>query len=273
MNYKRIYKNLIKKRRSEPLPYDVYGEKHHIIPVSLGGNNSKKNLIRLSAREHYIAHLLLFKIFKKRKQLHPHLDKKKQSFRKMSLALNMMSKFSSTSHQNERKKINSHIFQILRQDIRQELSKNAPVIFTYQADLVREMCDYYLKHNCAYDDKKFEKLKSKFKYNGEKKAFKRLCNRNGIDMRQELVLHQQKQVLSNVLKNKDFYKSKYNKKSVNFSSFEEILKVFSFYIEQRCAFNKDNYKKLQEKFNYPYQKKSLVKFFNLYGLKIGNITS
>ncbi len=38
-----------------------YKEKHHIIPKSLGGNNSKDNLVELTAREHFIVHMLLCK--------------------------------------------------------------------------------------------------------------------------------------------------------------------------------------------------------------------
>jgi len=39
-----------------------YTERHHIIPRSFGGNNSKNNLVYLSAREHFICHLLLTKM-------------------------------------------------------------------------------------------------------------------------------------------------------------------------------------------------------------------
>jgi len=42
------------------LNYDV--EKHHIIPKSLGGNNSKNNLVNLSYREHFLCHWLLIKM-------------------------------------------------------------------------------------------------------------------------------------------------------------------------------------------------------------------
>lgn len=38
-----------------------YTEKHHIIPKSCGGSNSKENLVRLTAKEHFICHLLLTK--------------------------------------------------------------------------------------------------------------------------------------------------------------------------------------------------------------------
>lgn len=37
----------------------VYYEKHHVIPKSLGGGNGKENLVLLTAREHFICHLLL----------------------------------------------------------------------------------------------------------------------------------------------------------------------------------------------------------------------
>lgn len=39
-----------------------YFEKHHIIPKSLNGNNSKENLVKLTAREHFICHWLLVKM-------------------------------------------------------------------------------------------------------------------------------------------------------------------------------------------------------------------
>jgi len=39
-----------------------YTEIHHIIPKSLGGSNDKDNLVRLTAREHFICHVLLTKM-------------------------------------------------------------------------------------------------------------------------------------------------------------------------------------------------------------------
>ena len=42
---------------------DLYTERHHIIPRSLGGSNDKDNLILLTGREHFIAHLILWKAF------------------------------------------------------------------------------------------------------------------------------------------------------------------------------------------------------------------
>lgn len=39
-----------------------YTERHHIIPKSLGGSNSKDNIAVLTAREHFICHWLLTKM-------------------------------------------------------------------------------------------------------------------------------------------------------------------------------------------------------------------
>ena len=47
-------------------------EKHHIIPKSFGGDNSKENLVSLSLREHFVCHKLLVKMHtgqKKQKML------------------------------------------------------------------------------------------------------------------------------------------------------------------------------------------------------------
>jgi hypothetical protein len=41
-----------------------YKEVHHILPKSLGGSNDKSNLVELTAREHFLVHLLLCKFTK-----------------------------------------------------------------------------------------------------------------------------------------------------------------------------------------------------------------
>lgn len=40
-----------------------YTEKHHIIPRCMGGSNDTWNLVRLTAREHLIAHMILTKMY------------------------------------------------------------------------------------------------------------------------------------------------------------------------------------------------------------------
>jgi len=60
--YTNWYNQLIETRRIRSLATDEYREKHHILPRSLGGSDSVENLIELTAREHFIAHLLLARI-------------------------------------------------------------------------------------------------------------------------------------------------------------------------------------------------------------------
>ena len=64
MNHQRIYNQLIAKRQSD-IP-SGYSENHHILPDSMGGSNDPSNMVRLTAREHWVAHLLLFKIHRNR---------------------------------------------------------------------------------------------------------------------------------------------------------------------------------------------------------------
>lgn len=59
MDYKRIYNQLIERGKNRELDVNEKYQRHHIIPVSVGGGNSKDNLVHLTYREHYIAHALL----------------------------------------------------------------------------------------------------------------------------------------------------------------------------------------------------------------------
>lgn len=65
MDYQKIYNELMNSRKNRIVHENNYYEKHHIIPKCLGGTNEKSNLVILTFREHYIAHLLLSKIHKK----------------------------------------------------------------------------------------------------------------------------------------------------------------------------------------------------------------
>lgn len=60
MNYQKIYDNIIERGKNRKLL--GYKEKHHIVPKCLGGDNSKNNLVDLTAEEHYVCHQLLVKM-------------------------------------------------------------------------------------------------------------------------------------------------------------------------------------------------------------------
>lgn len=63
MNYKRIYDEIINRAKNRKIT-DIYVEKHHIIPKFDGGSDNYENLVKLTAREHFICHYLLLKIYK-----------------------------------------------------------------------------------------------------------------------------------------------------------------------------------------------------------------
>jgi hypothetical protein len=61
MNYQRIHDAIIERAKTRKL--DGYKERHHIIPRCVGGTNDLENLVDLTAREHFIIHLLLAEIY------------------------------------------------------------------------------------------------------------------------------------------------------------------------------------------------------------------
>jgi hypothetical protein len=97
--YTRCYNSIISTAQLRVLSKDIYAERHHIIPKSLGGSNLKNNLVKLTAREHFICHLLLTKM----------TDGENKA--KMSKAAFM---FATSSSNQNRYKINSHWYESLR---------------------------------------------------------------------------------------------------------------------------------------------------------------
>ena len=69
MNYNRIYISIVLRAKSEEdnrrqsKQVGLYYERHHILPRSLGGLDKTDNLVYLTAREHFICHWLLVKIY------------------------------------------------------------------------------------------------------------------------------------------------------------------------------------------------------------------
>lgn len=64
MDYQKVYDQLVQKNHT--FSEGEYFETHHKVPKSLGGTDDENNLVDLTAREHYIAHLLLVKITEQR---------------------------------------------------------------------------------------------------------------------------------------------------------------------------------------------------------------
>jgi len=59
--YKTWYNSITANAKNRTI--DGYVERHHIIPRSLGGSDDKENLVDLTAREHFICHWLLIKMY------------------------------------------------------------------------------------------------------------------------------------------------------------------------------------------------------------------
>lgn len=96
--YTRIYFSIIENARNRNI--EGYKEKHHIVPQSLGGSNKKENIVNLTAREHFVCHLLLTKM----------VDGKNKS--KMYQASWMMA--SAIGKGQHRYKVNNRIYEFLR---------------------------------------------------------------------------------------------------------------------------------------------------------------
>ena len=82
-------------------------EAHHIFPKSIYGTNNI--LVNLTYREHYIAHLLLWNMFKE--------NKNSPAYQKMTFAFNAMSLLSKSSESPRFTKINSTIFESVKIEV------------------------------------------------------------------------------------------------------------------------------------------------------------
>lgn len=123
--YHTWYYNIINRAKSRELPVTFYTEKHHIVPKSFfkeydakhgwidGNANSTENIIKLTAKEHYICHLLLTKMTEgiaKTKMLH--------AAWRMCLKRN-------TGKNKRDYKISSRTYEALRKERSKILSENA----------------------------------------------------------------------------------------------------------------------------------------------------
>jgi len=96
--------------RAKHRSIDGYKESHHIIPRSLGGLDDPSNLVDLTAREHFICHWLLTKMYTG------------EAKGKMINALYMMRAESPYQRRYE-SKITSRIYDKLREEYAQYISK------------------------------------------------------------------------------------------------------------------------------------------------------
>jgi hypothetical protein len=62
LNYALTYSKLIAKAKAR-VCVNGYVERHHVLPKALGGTDDSSNIVALTAREHFVAHFLLAKMY------------------------------------------------------------------------------------------------------------------------------------------------------------------------------------------------------------------
>lgn len=100
--YTTWYNNIITKAKQR-VNQTGYTEKHHIVPRSLGGSNESSNVVRLTAKEHFVCHRLLVKMTTGNNK------------RKMSNAIWAMAHLKNP-WQSQRYKISSNIYASIRRE-------------------------------------------------------------------------------------------------------------------------------------------------------------
>lgn len=202
MNYLKVYNNIIFYRKNNQL-CDEYKECHHIIPRSLGGNNNDENLVNLSAKEHFVCHLLLTKIYKN----------DLLSYKKMIKAFMMMR----CSTKTQKRYISSKIYAKLKNEFSKIQSESQSGIGNSQYNtkwinnngIIKKICkdklDFYLSNGW-----KIGKVDKE-----ERKKIKNLAKRK----------HNERKIINRFNKMKE-YTEYYNVYKTY--GFEEVVKQFNY---------------------------------------------
>lgn len=106
--YTKWYYKLVNQVKDRNQTSEAYYEIHHIIPRCIGGQNNKENLVRLTAREHFIAHCLLTKMLSG------------VAKRKMTFALFRMT---SCNSNQQRYQINNRQYEIVKKQMAKEIKE------------------------------------------------------------------------------------------------------------------------------------------------------
>lgn len=242
MNYKKLYFNIIRNRRNNPLPTSEYGETHHIKPRSFGQNctdlDDENNLVRLSAREHFIVHFLLYKIYKYRsKNIFQKSKREIERYKKMTLAFNMMINAKSKSQKRLNKNINNRVFDQLRKTVSEQQTK-------YSYEFVKKMLDFYVKNNLT--PQKMDTFNQYFNVDFTYERLTNLLYRYGFKISQH----------------KSYIVSKNNIRY----SLNEIINMFDFYVKNNLTPQRIHIFNQYFKVDFTYER--LTSLFSRHGLKM-----
>ncbi len=102
------YDKFIEKYKDQEFEAGIYTERHHIIPKHIGGTNNESNMIRLTYRQHILAHLLLYRVFRRIEDL--------TSYRLMR-GLELDRKVAISKMIGEKHKLSGHIYELGRKNV------------------------------------------------------------------------------------------------------------------------------------------------------------
>lgn len=290
MNYKKIYFQIIRNRRNNPLPSEEYVEFHHIKPKSFGGVDDKKNLVRLSAREHFIVHFLLYKHYKNRsKDIFPNSKKEAVRYRKMAYSLHLMLQLSSLKPSSYTK-ITGRTFEQLKKE-------NQLLRSRFTQKQINDMFKFYVANKIT--PKTIHIIQQQFNIEMGHHQFLTLFNQNGLKLteydfyqRNKIPFEKAKEMAVFYKKNKigkanihllhkkfnvdcsistliwTFRTYKLNYQFINKYTDEQVKIMYDFFIENNITSETINI--FNEKFNMDYKYKSLKSLFNSRGYKLTN---
>ena len=98
-----MYEKFISKYKNQVIPTNIYTEKHHILPKHMGGLDIIDNLIVLMYRQHILAHLLLYRKYRKIEDLTAYKLMRSYPEERKSLISKMI---------GEKHKISGHIYRL-----------------------------------------------------------------------------------------------------------------------------------------------------------------
>ena len=124
----------------------LHVESHHILPKSMGGSDVTNNLVKLSPRQHFIAHQMLWKAYKNKEMT--------------AAFFSMANQNNQFQHRNYR--LNSKVYETLKIEFQQTMSNSTKQLWTNE--------EYRTKHivtNQSTYTKELRSLKAKELWNNE----------------------------------------------------------------------------------------------------------
>lgn len=151
MNYTKQYNLLIEKHGFQNKPLKGYYERHHIVPRSMGGCENRNNIVYVTARVHFICHLILAKIYNNSQ---------------MKCAVVMMSNMTKSMNRHIPK---SHQYELIRKYNAEQAKENLTGIV--RSNATKKKLSIHAKSNLngqANIKYAYEALKGKTPYNAKK---------------------------------------------------------------------------------------------------------